>query len=510
MIAGRYTLEREVGRGGMGVVWLGRDEVLGRPVAIKRVGMFPGSSQADVDRAAREARLAATLSHPNVVAVFDLATDGDQHWLVMEYVEGDNLSRLVRDEGPVPPEQAGELLGKAADALAAAHAEGIVHRDVKPSNLLVTRDGQVKLTDFGIARGDTEKSLTQTGLITGSPAYIAPEVAGGSSATAASDVWSLGATLYYALAGTPPYEATDNVLGTLFKIVHEDPPRLADAGHLAPVLESTMHKDPSGRWTMAQVRDFLLAGPSAANEATARMAPVPAAVPTQEIEDSHGEPEHTAIFGAPAAARAADPEPTAAATPASSTPQEEPPRTSAPTTEAADDGGRRRSPLRSGALLPLLLGLVLVGVVGWIVWSLWPGDPQGTPAATQTQQANPSRAESPSASKSPPKSPSEPEPSAEEMSAFVEDYLSTVTSDPETTWNQLTPRFQEASGGFESYSGFWGTIESATPRDVQADPEAMTVSYSVDYVEDGGGTSSDQVTLELVQRGDRYLISGER
>ena len=503
MIAGRYTLEREVGRGGMGVVWLGRDEVLGRPVAIKRVGMFPGNSQADVDRAAREARLAATLSHPNVVAVFDLATDGDQHWLVMEYVEGDNLSRAVRDEGPLPPEQAGELLGRAADALAAAHAEGIVHRDVKPSNLLVTRDGQVKLTDFGIARGDTEKSLTQTGLITGSPAYIAPEVAGGSSATTASDVWSLGATLYYALAGTPPYEATDNVLGTLFKIVHEDPPRLADAGHLAPVLEATMHKDPAGRWTMAQVRDFLLAGPSAANEDTARMAPVPAAVPTEESRDSHGEPEHTAIFAAPVA----DPEPTAASAPVAATsPPDAPPRTSEPATGPAGDGGRRRSPLRSGALLPLLLGLVLVAVIGWIIWSLWPGDPQGTPTANQTQQSSPSKAESPS----PSKSPSQSEPSAEEMSAFVEDYLSTVTSDPETTWNQLTPGFQEASGGFESYSGFWGGIESATPSNVQADPEAMTVSYSVDYVEQGGGTSSDQVTLELVQRGDRYLIAGER
>jgi hypothetical protein len=230
------------------------------------------------------------------------------------------------------------------------------------------------------------------------------------------------------------------------------------------------------------------------------MAPVPAAVPTQ---DAHSEPEHTAMLAAPAGAPAADPEPTAASTPvASTTPPEEPP----PTTEAAGDGGRRRSPLRSGALLPLLLGLVLVAVIGWIIWSLWPGDPQGTPAANQTQQASPSQAESPS----PKKSPSKAEPSAEEMSAFVEDYLSTVTSDPETTWNQLTPAFQEQSGGFESYSGFWGGIESATPSDVQADPEAMTVSYSVDYVEQGGGTSSDQVTLELVQRGDRYLISGER
>ncbi|MCW2791022.1 MAG: serine/threonine protein kinase, partial [Nocardioides sp.] len=262
MIAGRYTLDREIGRGGMGAVWLGRDEVLGREVAMKRIGLMPGGTSPDLERAEREARLAARLNHPHVVAVFDLVLEDAQQWLVMEYVEGVTLSELVKRDGALTPDEASPLIGQAADALAAAHAAGIVHRDVKPSNILVTPRGQVKLSDFGIARAEADASLTQTGLVTGSPAYLAPEVASGQSATDASDVWSLGATLYHALAGHPPYEVGDNLMGALYRIVHEDPPRFANAGWLRPLLEATMTLDPTERWTMAQVRDFLEAGPT--------------------------------------------------------------------------------------------------------------------------------------------------------------------------------------------------------------------------------------------------------
>jgi serine/threonine protein kinase len=495
VIAGRYTLEREIGRGGMGVVWLARDEVLGRSVALKRVGMFPGGSTPDLERAAREARIAATLNHPHVVAVFDLVTDGDEQWLVMEYVEGVTLAQLVHREGALPPDRAARIVGQAADALAAAHASGIVHRDVKPSNILLTSTGQVKLTDFGIARAVADASLTQTGLVTGSPAYLAPEIAAGHAATAASDVWSLGATLYFALAGRPPYEVGDNVLGALYRIVHEEPPRLPGAGWLATPLDSTMAKDPGERWSMSRLRDHLAAGPSAAT----------AGVPAQPT------PEHTQVLPAapvePAGPVPDEPGPdlggqgdTASGVPLvlpaepkqPRTPRERPPR-----------DPRRRRPgtlaVLAAATVAVVLLLVLLG------WLLLRDEPE--PAADggrSTPSASPTPTQSPSPSESPD------EPTAGEMSAFVEDYLATAPTNPARTWRRLTPAFQDASGGFGSYRGFWSGFESATPSDVRADPEAMTVSYSVRYEEKGGGTTTDKVTLELVENDGDFLISGER
>ena len=246
-VADRYTLDREIGRGGSGAVWLARDEVLGRSVAIKRIGLPPGASSYDVSRAEREARISAQVNHANVVSVFDFVNDGDHTWLVTEYVEGTTLAQLIRDRGRLTPEEAAPLLLQVADALAAAHRLSIVHRDVKPSNILIALDGTAKLSDFGIARAVADASLTQTGLVTGSPAYIAPEVATGASATTASDVWSFGATIYHALAGHPPYEATGGenaVLGVLYRVAHEPPPRLRGGGWLAPLLEATMEHDP--------------------------------------------------------------------------------------------------------------------------------------------------------------------------------------------------------------------------------------------------------------------------
>ena len=266
MIGGRYSLGREIGRGGMGAVWSGTDETLGRSVALKRIGVAPGGADTDVLRAEREARLAARLNHPHVVAVFDLVDEGDQQWMVMELVEGTNLSQIVKANGALPPDQIAPILAQVADALAAAHSAGIVHRDVKPSNILVAPDGNVKLTDFGIARTEADAALTQTGLVTGSPAYLAPEVATGSSATEASDIWSLGATLCHALTGAPPYDVGNNVMGALYRIVNDEPPRPASAGWLAPLLAATMVKDPARRWTAAQVRDFLEAGPAPVEE----------------------------------------------------------------------------------------------------------------------------------------------------------------------------------------------------------------------------------------------------
>ncbi len=254
LLGGRYRLEREIGRGGMGVVWLGQDEVLGRKVALKRLA---------ADASGREAQLAARLHHPNVVAVFDLVDDPvEGRWLVMEYVEGTTLAGLVKRRGALPHDEVAVLIGQVAAGLAAAKAEGITHRDVKPSNVLVTADGKAKLSDFGIARSATDATVTQTGLLVGSPAYVAPEVASGSRADHAADVWSLGATAYFLLEGRTPYDsgAATTALSTLYRIVHEEAPQSAAAGRLQPLLAHTLAKDPGQRWSVGQVQAFLRDG----------------------------------------------------------------------------------------------------------------------------------------------------------------------------------------------------------------------------------------------------------
>jgi serine/threonine protein kinase len=465
LIAGRYTLDREVGRGGMGAVWLARDETLGRDVAIKRVGTAPGGESADLARAEREARLAARLNHPHVVAVFDLITEGDERWLVMEYVDGVTLSGLVQRDGALTPDRASPLIRQAADALAAAHAAGIVHRDVKPSNILVTSDGQVKLSDFGIARAEADASLTQTGLVTGSPAYLAPEVASGQMATTASDVWSLGATLFHALAGHPPYEVGDNLMGALYRIVHEEPPRLMEAGWLAPVLEGTMTRDPEHRWSMARVRDALVAGP-----AGTLITPLPASTaPTLD-------PAPTELLSA-------------------AVPPVEPER-----------ARRRRPPA------PLLVAGAVALLVGLIVWAALASRSPEQPAADGPRSENTSPSSPKPTKPKPTRSPTT-GPTAASMERFIGNYLATAAADPATGYTMLTPGFQQQSGGIEGYRSFWDTIESAKLESIQADPESLSVAYTVAYQTDssgpGSGARTDDVNLTLAFEDGTYKIAGE-
>lgn len=478
MIAGRYTLEREIGRGGTGAVHLGRDEVLGRPVALKRIGMVPGAEAPDMARAEREARLAAMLNHPHVVGVYDLVVEDDHQWLVMEYVEGETLAQRIRRLGHLGHDDAAALMWQAADALAAAHAHDVVHRDVKPSNILVTASDQAKLTDFGIARAQADASLTQTGLVTGSPAYLAPEVASGSTATAASDVWSLGATLYHCLAGRPPYDVGENLIGGLYKIVHEEPPRLTDAGPMAAVLEHTMVRDPEQRWTMAQVRDHLDA--LRRGEAPTQVVPVP--VPA---------PEPAPVPVDPPTATPADEHTTTRAGAVAPTPR---------------SARRRRSPL---PWLVAAAAALLVGIIAVAVLRDDPEQPSADPANGGSSPSETSSEPTPEPTEESPTEEATRPPTKREMTSFITTYLSTVTSDPEATFAMLTTEFQEASNGFEGYSGFWGTVESATPRDITADPESLTVTYTVDYVMEDGRQTTDDVSLQLVRQDDSYLIAGE-
>ncbi|HJT02738.1 MAG TPA: protein kinase [Pseudonocardiaceae bacterium] len=265
LVAGRYRLDAVLGRGTMGTVWSAHDEVLGRPVAIKEVLLPPGIPDAEADalreRSLREARAIAALSHPNVVTLYDVARDGNAPFVVMELVASRSLAELTRD-GPLPPQQVVTIGAAVAAALQAAHAAGITHRDVKPGNVLVAHDGRIKLTDFGIARNPADRTLTATGLMLGSPAYIAPEIASGGPVNPASDLWGLGATLFAAVEGRPPYDA-GTAMATVAAVVQDDVPQTSCSGPLAEVISGLMVKDPARRLPLSQVRRLLGAPPEA-------------------------------------------------------------------------------------------------------------------------------------------------------------------------------------------------------------------------------------------------------
>ena len=234
VLGGRYRLERRLGRGGMAVVHLGHDAVLDRPVAIKLFAEGLGDDEDLRERFLREGRFAAKLSHPHVVAVFDTGEEDGRPYIVMEYVEGASLAEELARRNFEPGEVA-ELGRQACAGLAHAHAAGLVHRDVKPQNLLLRTDGLLKVADFGIARGGIDGTITQVGTLLGTASYMAPEVADGRPATAVSDLYSLGAVLYELLAGVPPRRIEsladlidDRPIRPLRELVTDAPPALAN------------------------------------------------------------------------------------------------------------------------------------------------------------------------------------------------------------------------------------------------------------------------------------------
>ena len=260
LVAGRYRLRSVLGSGSMGTVWSAYDEFLHRQVAVKEMKVPPGipSSQADElrERTLREARAIAVLSHPNVIILHDVAREDDQPFVVMELLPSRSLAHILRDHGPLTVGQAAAVGIAVASALEAAHAAGITHRDVKPGNVLVASDGRIKLTDFGIARNVSEATMTRTGIMLGSPAYIAPEVASGGAVVPAADLWGLGATLFAAVEGAPPYDADGDPLETVGKVVNGKVPK-PKAGPLADVISALMKKEPGDRITLREVRHRL-------------------------------------------------------------------------------------------------------------------------------------------------------------------------------------------------------------------------------------------------------------
>jgi hypothetical protein len=549
-VADRYRLRSQLGGGGMGAVWLARDELLGREVAIKQVlvpvGIDPALAQANRDAAMREGRIAARLSHPHAVGVYDMVLDQGQPWLVMEYLPSVSLAALLHDRNVLPIAQVAQIGAQVADALAATHAAGVIHRDVKPGNILIGegpgREGLVKITDFGISRAVGDVSLTQTGVVKGTPAFLAPEVAQGSAPDEASDVFSLGATLYACLEGTPPFGLSDNALQMLHKVAGGEfqPPR--QAGALTAPLMRMLATDPAERPTMTAVRDELAklaAGPdrdvtevltartklpktlpgmpaqprrtSAERVPMAPPTPAPAATPPPAATPA---PAPTAVSGT-------EPEPAAAATPPAA----------APAAPAVRPGTGSPAARRRSRWITALIALVLVGAAAalLVVWLNRPDDPSGTaadrPATTpsasatvsddassapdtptpSTEPSTPATTPAAETSAPPTTPPPEGPATAAEMEQFVSDYYALLPGDPDSAYERTGPTLRGISSRGD-YRAFWSAYRSVTLGSVQADEGALAVDAQVTFVDRDGDTFPEQHRIQLTEGPDGELL----
>ncbi|MPY44582.1 serine/threonine protein kinase, partial [Streptomyces phyllanthi] len=278
VIAGRYRLLSPLGEGGMGTVWRARDEILNREVAVKEVRAPAGLPAPEIERMyarlEREAWAAARVANRNVVTVYDVAMEEGRPWIVMELVRGLSLADVLDAEGPLSPQRTAHIGAEVLAALRAAHEAGVLHRDVKPANVLMANDGRVVLTDFGIATVEGSSALTMTGEVIGSPEFLAPERALGRRPGPESDLWSLGVLLYAAVEGNSPFRQ-DTPLSTLRAVVDEELPAPRRAGPLAPVIEGLLRKEPAERIPADRAEEDLRTVAAGGTPQTGAVASVP-------------------------------------------------------------------------------------------------------------------------------------------------------------------------------------------------------------------------------------------
>ncbi|WP_031083851.1 serine/threonine-protein kinase, partial [Streptomyces sp. NRRL WC-3549] len=260
LLAGRYRLGEVLGRGGMGTVWRAADETLGRTVAVKEL-RFPSAIDEDekrrlITRTLREAKAIARIRNTSAVTVYDVVDEDDRPWIVMELIEGKSLAEAIREDGTLTPKRAAEVGLAILDVLRSAHREGILHRDVKPSNVLIAEDGRVVLTDFGIAQVEGDPSVTSTGMLVGAPSYISPERARGHKPGPPADLWSLGGLLYASVEGCPPYDK-GSAIATLTAVMTEPVDAPKNAGPLTEVIYGLLTRDPEQRLDDAGARVLL-------------------------------------------------------------------------------------------------------------------------------------------------------------------------------------------------------------------------------------------------------------
>jgi serine/threonine protein kinase len=548
LVAGRYRLQSQLGGGGMGTVWLARDELLGRQVAIKQVLTSAGVSEAESaqqrQRALREGRIAARLSHPHAISVYDVALEVGHPWLVMEYLPSRSLAAVLTQDGVLRVDQVAQIGAQVADALAATHAAGIVHRDVKPANILIGEGGRieglVKITDFGISHASGDVTLTQTGQITGTPAFLAPEVAQGREMTEASDVFSLGATLYMCIEGTPPFGMEENALAMLHRVAGGQivPPRRA--GSLTEPLLRMLAAEPADRPTMSEVRDELakLAAGRDGDTTTVLLA-------RTDLRPSGQGRDRTVTFPAGTGADGRTPAPAVGpAAGAAPSPSQPPPTLTSPAGPSAPEGvpepaagpppapaGPTREPgRRNGRTLWIAAALVAAALVALVVFLvLRPdgNDPsnQATTPSANSPEAPPSTegggaTEPPTPESSTSESSTSAEPpvqtppantdplSAENVEAFVQEYHQLVSTDPEAAYALTGPTLRSAiSEG--NYVEYWNQFEDVRISDIQAVDGQSTATATMELSYPGGGSETSRRQFTFLVQDGRLLLDSD-
>lgn len=516
LVADRYRLTEPIGSGAMGVVWQAYDERLHRTVALKQLLLQPGLSRADTDearaRAMREGRIAARLQHPNAVTVYDVAEHEGQPVLIMEYVPSRSLAAALEAHGQLPPREVARIGAQVANALVAAHAAGIVHRDIKPGNVLLADDGNVKITDFGISRAIGDVTVTATGMLAGTPAYLAPEVAKGEPPGPPSDVFSLGSTLYAAVEGQPPFGRSENTLALLHAVAACRVIPSRQAGPLTSLLGQMLRAGPDDRPSMPDTAKALAA--IAAGQ-PASFAPLTVPVTTRPMGMSA--PPGDGSLGRPG------PTPTRL----DARPGDLPSHTSLGSSLLAPPSEPRPAPNRPVNARPwrkwllTALAVVLAALLGILVASFFTGPStnnttntsslSGTPTTTPapavpvvstTQPTTTTTTTSTTTSTTPPTS------SFSDISALVHQYYGQLPGNPGGAWQLLSTKYQQEFGGFASYQSAVSKIAAiqvlaVAPRGTNDSATVLVSSMTTD-----GHISLDQYVLTFTQQNSQLVIDG--
>lgn len=489
----------------MGVVWRAVDVRLERSVAVKKVIGQHGLSEMDrADlhrRAMREAKIAARLQHPNAIVVFDITEHDGDPCLVMEYLPSHSLSELLAERRTFPVAEAARICEQVASALVAAHQAGIVHRDVKPGNILIDETGVAKLTDFGISRAHGDLTLTQTGLVGGTPAYIAPELARGADPTPTSDVFALGATLYHAIEGESPYGNNPNQLALLHTAASGkiNPPR--HAGAATAMLMAMLQPDPAERISMSQASERM----SAIASGGGVPAPPPPMMPSLPPQERKTPPwQRTRTAPPTAAATSRVPQGTAMLDPVEM-PSTAPDRPAAPPPPAKPPAPRKDRN-NTGLIAGIVAFLALVGIAFVLLLN---------------DQEQPGQAESPGTTSQAPTTTTTTEPETTQPAdgdpidlspagQLMIDYYSFPES-MDQSWEMLTPRAQEEFGDKEKFVKHWSKYDSVFARTARGDYNedgSVTMAATVTEMR-GGKEDTERRSVRIIRSGGKLMIDSD-